>query len=429
MIRLILVIIVAIFIFPPVIISGIPFRIEDVFFIGILLYFSRDILYVLKGRDEVIFVNVLMLFLFASIISFVFSVVDGYSPIFSDVNSLMMLVRNIVIFIAGLVVGRRLKSSINDLFIVLFVGCFIMSIVSITQYFNIFGLGDRIFLLYGTETGLLYGVTRAIGTVGNPNYASFFQLVGLILILAINYPKRRFYRILYIVCSFVVALSIIVTFSRTGLLAGIIVILIYLYKSKSFKLIIGFACLGTILLVYYFPVLAASRLSEIFFQSGEFDFTFNGRLDLIWIQRVNQFLDNPFWGVGSQKASESSTVFSVTVYDNSFLGLLVINGFVGFFIYCLFYLLLLFYFRTSRSRSSQVVYVYVHLLFVLIFLYFLTTDLYRSVYFVSYFYFSTAILVAYLKKERKHNAISFNLNSNPQLEPCGRNSARDQKRN
>lgn len=39
-------------------------------------------------------------------------------------------------------------------------------------------MGAKIYLLYGAERGIKYGVSRAIGVFSNPNYASYFHGIG-----------------------------------------------------------------------------------------------------------------------------------------------------------------------------------------------------------------------------------------------------------
>src|SRR5690606_7170923 len=137
---------------------------------------------------------------------------------------------------------------------------------------------------------------------------------------------------------FIVLLSIVLTYSRAGLVAAVVVFCIYLYKINNIKIVLISAVVGMMSMAYFIPDLNNSRLAVLLSDNEKFDYTFNSRLDAIWLQRVDRFLNNPFFGIGSQKASDSGTGFSTTTFDNVFLNILVINGVVGFIIYFVFLL-------------------------------------------------------------------------------------------
>jgi O-antigen ligase len=396
MLKFLYVLLLVTFLVPTINLGGIPIRVEDVFFIGIVVLYPKRVLSILRDPLNQVYFWVLGLLILSSILSLLISIFQGYIPILQDVNSIFVLVRNFLIFTVGLVVGRRIIILSENLLAVLSVGFLVSALISIIQYYNFFGLGEVLYLIYGSERRILYGITRAIGSVGNPNNAAFFQSIGYILLLIVGMPKTSFKKIIYIVSFVLIVLSILITFSRTGLVAIIFVSIVYFghtYRSKGILVpIVCFIIVGYSALSFF----SNSRYSELFVDGGSVDLTFNNRLDVIWAKRIDQFLDNPFFGIGTQKATESNTIFSVTTFDNSFLLLLTTTGFVGAFIYFMFFYFVIYYFR-SRRRKYFGIYLYFVLFHILILIYFLTTDLSKNVYFHSYYYFSTGLLISYTR--------------------------------
>src|SRR5690606_37650123 len=125
------------------------------------------------------FINILVLIVLAYFITFSFQIFSGYVPVLQDMNTIFSLVRNIIIFYAGLTLGSTILANSNLIFLTLSIGFFISSIISIVQFYNIGGLGTVSYLLFGNERGVTYGINRVVGTMGNPNYAAFFQICGI----------------------------------------------------------------------------------------------------------------------------------------------------------------------------------------------------------------------------------------------------------
>lgn len=405
MLRLLGLIVICIFIFPPLNVGGVPLRVEDFIFVCLIVFNYKNLSIILVDKEVQLFLLLLFLFFTTNVISFIFSVSEGYKPVLGDLNHVMSHLRNIFVFCAGLIIGKRIGGDLNQVFFYLFFGLFLMSIVSVVQFYNLFGIGQQVYLMYGLEERLQYGITRAIGTVRNPNYASFFHLVALILLLVIRVRKYNWLMLLYFLCLFIVLLSIVLTYSRTGLVAAFVVFCIYLYKINNIKIVLISAVVGMMSMAYFLPDLNNSRLAVLLSDNEKFDYTFNSRLDAIWLQRVDRFLNNPFFGIGSQKASDSGTGFSTTTFDNVFLNILVINGVVGFIIYFVFLLTIIIFFKRFRDSDVRSVYLFILLFFSLIFLYFFTTDLNNNIYFTTFFYLITGSLIMYVKTSQKKKCL------------------------
>src|SRR5690606_1398035 len=122
-------------------------------------------------------------------------------------------------------------------------GIIISCLLTVVQYFDLMGLGVKTYLIYGNEDRIEYGISRAIGTLGNPNYASYFHIIGFILALNIHIKSGsdKILKIIFLVITF---LGVILTFSRTGFLSLFLVwSMVLLFKNKIRQLFITFCLL------------------------------------------------------------------------------------------------------------------------------------------------------------------------------------------
>lgn len=415
--KLLIFILLLIFLCPTLKVGGIPVRAEDLMFIGLI---SAYPILLIKSFNDLIYgtlIKTLILFLISNIISLIIITLQGYSPELQDINSIFLIFRNIIILCAGMILGQKFDVPFYKLIILFSVGPLISSVVSIIQYFNLFGIAELLFLAFSSEERMLYGITRAVGILGNPNYAAFFQLSGFISLLCIpiTKTKRIKYKFIYYAILLSCVLSILITFSRTGLITLVLIIFIYLIIQRKFKPLIILILLISFAVLNVNKLITDTRYSKIMENNGVLDETFGGRSTYIWGGKLAQFTESPFFGIGPAKDSKENTVFSTTIYDNSYIYLLVTCGLIGFLIMMVFFLAQIKYFYLIRRLHRQL-FVYIILLNIAIGIFFITTDLIKHVVFTSFFYFVIGIAITYIKKPVPING-ALNFDTDSQLEP------------
>lgn len=390
---ILLILFIIIFLVPTFNIGGVPIRVEDLLFIILIVkYYKND------GPDVTSFLRILYLILISYFLSYVIQYLSGYNPVIQDMNTVFSLLRNIVIFLAGVNLGKSLIISDNQLFICIAIGFFICSIVSIIQFYDIGGLGIITYLMFGSERGVEYGINRTVGIVGNPNYAAFFQICGIISILSI----KKVSKISKIIMTFLLILSVVsvyVTFSRTGLLALILCFLTYLIVEKRFLILLSAVILSIISLPFLYQALKGTRYEKVISGKGTELITLNGRVDSIWEKKLNAFYDNPIFGITTSGGSASNTMFDVAIFDNSFLYLLVVSGIIGLFLYLAFHYFVIKRFIYIKKRNFLI---YMALLHTNIFVFYLTTDLVKGVMFTSYYFFIVGLFISLNPKQPKY---------------------------
>ena len=404
--KLLLTIILIIFLLPTFNVAGIPIRFEDILFIGIILGFPA-----LKTEKAKPMITILVLIVIAYCITFSIQIFSGYSPIIQDMNTVFSMIRNIVIFYAALKFGQSIKCDINSLLLILSCGFFVSSLVSIIQFHNIGGLGIKTYLLFGKESGIRYGINRTVGTVGNPNYAAFFQICGLIGILSLE-RMSKFYRTLVLPTLVIITVwSVYVTFSRTGLIALVLIFLGYLVIRRKYKLIIFVSFIVFMSLPIFGELLNGSRYEQVASNNSSELLTLNGRVNAIWSKKLEAFYDSPVWGISASEAAHSNTSFNNAIFDNSFLYLLIISGLIGLIINLAFNIKILTYFKKANNSN---LFLYIALLHINIFIFYLTTDLIKGVLFTSFYFLVTGVFITY--ELNKSTNETTHINSNIKLE-------------
>ncbi|MEH6748179.1 MAG: O-antigen ligase family protein [Maribacter arcticus] len=407
---IIAIIILSIFLVPTFNIGGLPIRFEDLIFISILFSFKKQ-----PDLKNLRIFYIILIFLTAfSLLSLFIQILKGYIPVLGDINSLFSLVRNIVIFYAGSLIGNNLKIKSENLIKILSIGFFISAIASLIQYFDLGGIGQELFLIYGKEKELEYGLSRAIGTLGNPNYAAFFQVNAFIALLVLK-RNKSVNSIVSIILLLIIITSVFVTFSRTGLICIILLFLFNLLLEKKYLslALISFVVFATS------PIISSlsrnTRYGSLFESTssgnGTDIFTLNGRIDGIWMEKFDRFINNPLLGIGSAKGLRSNTEFDIITFDNSFLYIIVTSGIIGFFLYFIFYYNIIKIFtRKIRSYEESII-IYILLLHVNILVFYFTTDLIIVVEFTTFYFFTVGIFLNHKKNDQ-----TLSLNSNIKLE-------------
>lgn len=390
-------------------VAGIPIRPEDILFLFILIFYKK--MFFTKETKKTL--KILILILITSTVSICLTIFEGYIPVLGDLNTLFALARNVFIFLAGLKMGIFSQGQqTKTLLTIISIGFFISSIISIIQFYDIGGLGTFLFLMYGSEDRMEWGITRVVGVYGNPNIAAFFQICGFIAALVlfnIGSYKQRILASLLIVLT---VLSVYLTFSRTGILVILLVFFVFLILEKKFKLIITIIISTIISTPFLIQILKNTRYALLDTSSSQSDLlTFSSRLDTIWMVKINSFVNNPIWGISSSKGRISNTSFSFIIFDNSYLYLLVTGGLIGLFTVMYFYLNNILVFRRFKNSVHKPIYIYIILLHLNIFLFFITADIVINVSFCTFYYLIIGLLLNYIYYDKERNSININTNS------------------
>lgn len=388
--RFLLVIITSLIILLPSIVQlPIPIRIEDIIIFSFMLLYSITMHFKYNiDRDFKKIIVIFILFVFINYLAYSFSVFEGYPASIKDINTILLYLKALTYMISGYILGSLILSKKNhSVELAFFAPIFVSSIIALVQYFEIGSLNKFINLLYNSDSN---NYVRAVGTLGNPNYAAYFHGIALILIMSYNLTSLKNYLLKYAMLA-IVFLSIIVTFSRTGILAALISIVLMLFFNRRYKSIIG-VMIGALIIVNYYlsSLIEGTRFQRIAEgSSGGSISNFGNRTNLIWSHRLQQFLDNPIIGLGPRKEDISTTIFSNTLFDNTYLLLLVTSGATGLLIYLLFFYKVFTKDYLAVKHKNKQTKSYTGVLCTLIvynLIYFLTVDLVWSDKYNSFFY-------------------------------------------
>ena len=386
-----------IIILPGVNIAGLPLRAEDFIVILILIFaISKTGGKLFEGHGYKTIITIFSLFIFSNFLSLFFSLFRGYNAGFNDINTVFLYVKSLLFLITGFYIGNTLfKQNANYILYSFLGGIVLSSLLSIVQYFDFGGLGTVSYLLYGDERNIEYGIIRAIGTLGNPNYASYFHTLGFIIALNLKSITIRVRTIKYLLLI-LFATSVILTFSRTGLFVLILAWFFTLLLQGKMKYILSLAFVFGIIITSYIDVIfKGTRFSLI--MSGDSGGTisdFGNRSNLIWEHRLASFFDYPLFGIGPAKNQISGTVFGATIYDNAYLLLLITSGLVGIFLYLLWMYKYSKFFIKRRSKDDSISNSILPITATTL-LFFITTDMVWSIHYVGYFYLLIGVFYSY----------------------------------
>ncbi|MCC6289112.1 MAG: O-antigen ligase family protein [Chitinophagaceae bacterium] len=338
-------------------------------------------------------------FLVSNLVSLSWAILRGYTPSSADLNSLFSVFRNIIIIVAGLIFGKTLKVPFSKLLIVLSIGPLVSSVVSLIQYFNLFGLGTYAYLMFGKPEDILGGITRVVGIFGNPNYAAFFQIVGFASLICVTELKNPVAKLILWVGICLSVISVLLTFSRTGLIGIVLTFVVFLVLRKKIRVLVFSVIMVMVVVIPNIPaIISNTRYSAISEEDKTLDVTMGGRSDLIWGKKLEKFYSSPIFGTGPAKDDKSNTGFNTTLYDSSFFFLLVTTGAVGFLIMGVFLFFEIKYFYSVRNAFSNQVSIYFLLVNIPVLIFFVTSDLVANPVFSSFFYFSIGTFVSYAER-------------------------------
>jgi len=204
-----------------------------------------------------------------------------------------------------------------------------------------------------TSYGLLLDrdYPRLIGLLDDPNIFIFYNTLFFFWYLTnLKGFKNSIGFILCIITS-------LLTFSRGGLVALILVVLLYMLLANLSKKIqmmaVSLVCLVSIYVVASFiqvdlNEVISSRIDDFSTDGG------SGRFEL-WSQAINYFMSNPLIGIGAFNFSHYYAFdYNIEPFvHNTYLEVLVESGIIGFLFYFSFLLLLIIkLFRTEMHKEK-----------------------------------------------------------------------------
>lgn len=326
------VILAMIFLSPDIRIPGLSFfRLEHLFSVLLLVYFFvKDNLVgqkPLKIRGQFIVYLILGCSYFLSLLNAELVGIDIQNRDFIELYK-------IVVYSSLFVVASKYNINPNNNLNIITNMIFILSILAIAQYFNFLNLNQ----LYVHKIAPTQYITlisnhitpRVIGLSSNPNTFGFITAIGC----AINMYLYLYYKskIMYIFKTLVIFIALMMTFSRTGLIIMIVMIIIlFLGKlnlkniNSNFRVFV-LSLSGLMGFIFLLPEKLKLRLINF---SIFGDSSFQARYDN-WEVAFEFIKKAPFFGVGT-----TNSISDLPTIDNEWLLLLKTYGFVGTMIFIL----------------------------------------------------------------------------------------------
>ena len=273
------------------------------------------IIIILKKKLKRLYLLLYFLFLSIFLITIFFSntLVSAVSQFFT-----------ITLCLISLQIGEYLKSNYSEKLLYLVQNCYILTTIAfafqiIIQRFWILKTG-HVIGHYAIMGGNRYAYS---GLMGDYSFASLYLVTGamLILLLYIRGKKRSFLEF-FLIFSFVVFASILVS-ARTGIFSLAITIVLYFlfnFKKNSAKIFL-LVILGMIALPFIFNFMTSIRIMDNLLDGS-------GRVELI-SKAWNIFLQHPVLGIGFG-IDNLKYNYNLVVPHNFFVQYLLQFGIVGF---------------------------------------------------------------------------------------------------
>lgn len=213
-----------------------------------------------------------------------------------------------------------------------------------------------LFLLINNNFYLVLGSDIRYAALGDdPNYTAATMLLGItgILVMLFLDGKNIIFRL---ICCAILFFYGILTQSRGFLISILFVIILLLIlisnskKSLKYKvgIILGICIIGILMFFAMYDVFL--QAIDRFFEKGDIS---SGRLEL-WREALSQWfkIETFFFGCGEIYNYTDSTKFP-TVQHNAYLELLTNYGFVGFVLYVLLMIQVLFFIISKCSKTKK----------------------------------------------------------------------------
>lgn len=236
---------------------------------------------------------------------FVISFIPSFA-LTSDFNYMLLVFFNVagylilnIVIVNFIVDKKKLMNIIN----IIFISTLIISVLGIIQFMT--GLtylevtGRETLYKWDTATSTELSYYRVLGVEKNPSAFANYFIYSIPLIFSIFIISKGTRKIVLLFLLFIASIVLVLTFSRSGIVATIIglsvVAIFYMKKKKYISSLIFFFAASGIIFYLFWP-------SEINYYALPFlninkDLSFQER---IWTiePTILMFLDNPFFGVG-----------------------------------------------------------------------------------------------------------------------------------
>lgn len=400
MLFILLTTLLAIILIPQGLVFGIPVKLEDLIIYSFLLFFLYNNNYKIRLDNSVKkSILLFLVFILINYLSLSIQIFNGYDSSLRDFNTIFLYFKSLIYFISGYLMHQYKDSvRLNTAIIIFLIPLIGSSIISVVQFYDLGGLKELAFNIYRDGE---YTRTRAIGSIGNPNLAAYFQ--GLALIMIIAYKANTTVRLITkVLISILIIISIFVTYSRTAIIALTVSLIFFMVISRKFTtLILTGASAALALSIYYEQLILGTRFGTFFDDDTEGSkLNIDSRSEGIWSYRLDQFYSNPFLGSGPGKNLDLGHSFSSATYDNSFLLLLITSGILGLFTYLLFFLKFTsfkYIFNKNLEQESQRSRILMSTICIFTLIFFITADLVWNIRFSSYFYLFLGFYVYYTR--------------------------------
>ncbi|CDN34985.1 O-antigen ligase family protein [Bacillus thuringiensis] len=230
-----------------------------------------------------------------------------------------------------------LESSIAYVGVVFNVVSLILYIIGL-QYFSLYGGEEREIFV-----GLLVdrGYPRLIGLLDDPNIFIFYNTIFFM------YYMTNLQNITNILGLILCVTTSLLTFSRGGILALVLVVFVYICMSsfaKKIKIIMSLVLFSVVIFSLSNSVMGGQlddilnkRISDFSHDNGSGRFT-------LWEAAFKYYLSNPYIGIGAFNFSNYYEYqFNEKLYvHNTFLEILSESGTIGFLLYSAFLFILMF---------------------------------------------------------------------------------------
>lgn len=261
----------------------------------------------------------------STVINYLFmdaSIVTG--DIFEILKPIIYLIMFYSIYTA-VNVNEESKKYLSIILLFLFV---ILALIMILQYLEI-GIAEKLATYSLTEERIEeFQGNRSVGTIGNPNAAGAIINFGIILAYSIDFKK---FKIIKYITLVILSLAVVITGSRTALIALILIYLTILIKDYKKILKINPIYIITAIIIFNFYIISDllnHSISDRFELNEQSMQSFQDRLEA-WDMTLALSLDNIIFGYGPNKGGFdlSSNV------DNEIVLVLYRTGIIGVIIF------------------------------------------------------------------------------------------------
>lgn len=240
---------------------------------------------------------------------------------------------------------------------------FLFCLISIFYYYFIPEIGRYTYW----QDGVIFQSPRMQGIAGHPNTLGF--MLGSAILLSLTFGKRFFYSRYGLLSTAVIIIGLVLTNSRTNLMAVLLLSCFYYFAiigyALQFFILLATLVFGTILVYLIAPEVLQSVLGGVS-RTGDLQeiFSFTGRSD-IWQIVLSKFYESPLIGWGYAKSADilgmnsDAVGFTVGQAHNLYLQVLISLGLLGAIIFFSWYVWLLLYSVRCKKYGQLIIFLYI----------------------------------------------------------------------